>query len=138
MTHEKRQPPCNTASVLNEKCRQVLLGKAQVNDLWRKPCQRHLRMPAVGPPLLQDICLQRLSDHISEATSLAGLSEDLVCVLFELVIYKRRLTPEVLQLFVDTEHDLLLAKIKSLNLQTLLPRLPMTRNRWLGQNPSWY
>ena len=95
-------------------------------------------MPDVGPPLLQDICLQRLSDHIREATSLAGLSEDLVCVLFELVIYKRRLTPEVLQLFVDTEHDLLLAKIKSLNLQTLPPRLPMTRNRWLGQNSSWY
>ncbi|KAL0027573.1 hypothetical protein WJX77_011915 [Trebouxia sp. C0004] len=69
-------------------------------------------MPDVGPPLLQDICLQRLSDHISEATSLAGLSEELVCVLFELV--------------------------KSLNLQTLPPRLPMTRNRWLGQNPSWY
>jgi len=54
------------------------------------------------------------------------------------VIYKRRLTPEVLQLFVETEHDLLLAKVKSLNLQTLPPRLPMTRNRWLGQNPSWY
>ncbi len=107
-------------------------------DIWRKPYQRHLRMPDVGPPLLQDICLQRLSDHISEATSLAGLSEELVCVLFELVIYKRRLTPEVLQLFVDTEHDLLLAKVKSLNLQTLPPRLPMTRNRWLGQNPSWY
>ncbi len=95
-------------------------------------------MSDVGPQLLQDICLQRLADHISEATSLAGLSEELVCVLFELVIYKRKLTPEVLQLFEDTEHDLLLAKIKGLNLQTLPPRLPMTRNRWLGQNPSWY
>ena len=95
-------------------------------------------MPDVGAPLLQNICLHRLSDHISKATSLSGLSEELVCELFELVIRKGRLSPEVLQLFVDTEHDLLLARVKSLNLQTLPPRLPMSRNLWLGQNPSWY
>lgn len=95
-------------------------------------------MPDVGAPLLQVICLHRLADHISKATSLTGLSEELICELFELVIHKGRLSPEVLQLFVDTEHDLLLARVKSLNLQTLPPRLPMSRNLWLGQNPSWY
>lgn len=95
-------------------------------------------MPAIGAPLLQDICLLRLADHINKATSLAGLSEELVCDLFELVIQKGRLSPEVLQLFVDTEHDLLLARVKSLNLKTLPPRLPMSRNLWLGQHPSWY
>ena len=95
-------------------------------------------MPEVGAPLLQDLCLLRLADHISRLTSLAGLSEELVCDLFELVLRRGRLNPEVLQLFVETEHELLLAKVKRLNLQTVPPRLPLSRNLWLGQNPKWY
>lgn len=95
-------------------------------------------MPAVGAPLLQDLCLLRLAEHISKFTTLAGLSEDLVCDLFELVLSKGRLNPEVLQLFVETEHELLLAKVKTLNLQAVPPRLPLSRNLWLGQNPKWY
>ena len=95
-------------------------------------------MPATGAPCLQDICLVRLADHIFTYTSLVGLSEELVCDLFELVIHKGRLNPDVLQLFVDTQHELLLARVKSLNLQTVPPRLPLSRNLWLGQNPKWY
>lgn len=95
-------------------------------------------MSSVGAPCLQDICLLRLADHVSKVTSLAGLSEELVCDLFELVIRKGRLNPDVLQLFVDTDHELLLARVKSLNLQTVPPRLPLSRNLWLGQNPKWY
>ena len=95
-------------------------------------------MSAVGAPPLQDICILRLADHISKFTSLAGLSEELVCELFELVLRKGRLNPDVLLLFVETQHELLLAKVKDLNLQTVPPRLPLSRNLWLGQNPKWY
>ena len=95
-------------------------------------------MPALGVPLLQDLCVLRLADNIHKATTLHGLSEELVCELFEVVIKKGRLSPEVLQLFTDTQHDSLLMRIKSLNLQTVPPRLPVTRNLWLGQNPKWY
>ena len=95
-------------------------------------------MPEVGAPLLQELCLLRVADNIRKFTSLAGLSEELVCDLFELVLRKGRLNPEVLQLFVETEHELLLAKVKRLNLQTVPPRLPLSRNLWLGQHPKWY
>ena len=95
-------------------------------------------MSALGVPLLQDLCILRLADNIHRATTLQGLSEELVCELFEVVINKGRLTPEVLQLFTDTEHETLLKRVKSLKLQTVPPRLPVTRNLWLGQNPKWY
>lgn len=94
-------------------------------------------MPAVGPPLLQDICILRLADHISKYTSLAGLSEELVCDLFDVVLLKVRLDPGVLQLFLDTEHKRLLDKVKDLKLQALPPRLPLSHNRWLGQSSKW-
>lgn len=95
-------------------------------------------MSALGVPLLQELCIRRLADNIQKATTLHGLSEELVCELFQVVIKKGRLTPEVLQLFTDTDHESLLIMVKSLNLQTVPPRLPVTRNLWLGQNPKWY
>ena len=94
-------------------------------------------MSAVGPPLLQDICLLRLADHISKYNTLAGLSEELVCDLFDLVLLKVRLDPGVLQLFLDTEHKRLVEKVKDLNLQALPPRLPLSHNPWLGQGSKW-
>lgn len=95
-------------------------------------------MSTVGVPLLQDLCLQRLTNSIQRATSLNGLSEELVCDLFSRVIQKGRLTPEVLQLFTNTQHEQLLAMVKDLKLQAVPPRLPMSRNLWLGDNPKWY
>ena len=95
-------------------------------------------MGTIGPSMLQDLCLLRLAGNIKRVSSLEGLPEDIVCQLFELVILNGQLSPEVLQLFKDTEHDRLLQRVKSLKLQTLPPRLPMSRNLWLGQHPSWY
>ncbi len=37
-----------------------------------------------------------------------------------------------------TQHDLLLARVRALNLQPLPPVLPLTRNAWLGEKPNWY
>ena len=93
---------------------------------------------SVGVLPLQELCLSRLADSIHRSTNLHGLSDETVCELFEKVIQKGRLTPEVLQLFTDTQHEQLLAMVKSLNLQAVPPRLPMSRNPWLGDNPKWY
>lgn len=95
-------------------------------------------MRLTGPPLLQDLCLLQVADRINRVSSLDGLSEELVCQLFEVVMSNGLLTDKVLQLFVQTEHERLLERVKALNLQTLPPRLPMSRNLWLGQHPSWY
>jgi hypothetical protein len=83
--------------------------------------------------------------------------------LLQLVLAKGKLTPKVLQLFLESTHETVLARIKvrampgpaslrstytgltdkppllqALNIQDLPPVLPDTRNRWLGQHPSWY
>lgn len=94
-------------------------------------------MPSTNVPLLQELCLRRIADNIHKFTTLQGLSEDLVCELFALVLKGGRLSPDVLQLFTNTEHELLLAMIKGLNLRAVPPRLPVTRNLWLGDNPTW-
>lgn len=78
--------------------------------------------------------LEQLSCRV---TSLDGLPEELVCILFEEVLLKGKLSPRVLQLFRDTEHDLLLARISALNIQPL-PVMPYSnRSKWLGDKPHW-
>lgn len=42
-----------------------------------------------------------------------------------------------LDMFVETKHAKLLARIQALKLRPIPPVLPLTRNGWLGDSPSW-
>lgn len=71
-------------------------------------------------------------------SSLEGLPEELVCKVFEEVLARGKLTPRVLELFKQTEHDLVLGQVQALKVQSLPPVLPITRNTWLHEKPGWY
>jgi len=43
----------------------------------------------------------------------------------------------VLQRFVETGQDKVLARIRSLNLRMVPPILPVPRGGWLGDSPAW-
>ena len=45
---------------------------------------------------------------------------------------------QVLQLFDETRHELLLQRIQAMNLQPLPPVLNTTSARWLGDRPGFY
>ena len=45
---------------------------------------------------------------------------------------------QVLQLFDETRHELLLQRISAMNLQPLPPVLNTTSSRWLGDRPGFY
>ena len=74
---------------------------------------------------------------LNRVTSLGGLPEELVCVLFEEVLLKSKLSPRILQLFRDTEHDLLLARIAALNIQPMPVMAMSSQSKWLGDKPHW-
>ena len=54
------------------------------------------------------------------------------------MVARSKLTPAVLQLFLDSGHERVLQHIQQLNIQQLPHVLPLTRNRWLGENPHYY
>lgn len=58
--------------------------------------------------------------------------------MFEAVIAKGKLTPRVLELFKQTEHDLVLSQVRALKVRSLPPVLPITKNTWLHEKPGWY
>ena len=64
--------------------------------------------------------------------SLSGLPEELVVELFEKVLQRGALTPKVLAMFQQTEHEILQRRIQKLNIQHLPARNEPPRNRWLG------
>ena len=45
---------------------------------------------------------------------------------------------QVLKLFDDTRHELLLRRIQALNLQPLPPPAYSSSRRWLGDKPGFY
>ncbi len=49
-----------------------------------------------------------------------------------------RVHTQVLQLFDETRHELLLQRIRAMNLQPLPPVLNTTSSRWLGDRPGFY
>lgn len=73
----------------------------------------------------------------SRVSSLAGLPEELVCKLFNEVLLRSKLDPQVLQLFRDTEHDQMLAHIAALNIQPVPVMVLSSKNKWLGDKPHW-
>ena len=58
--------------------------------------------------------------------------------IFDEVLRRGKLSPKVLDLFYQTEHEAILQRISKLNIQNLPPILPTTRNLWLGDKPNWY
>ena len=81
-----------------------------------------------------------------------GVEEELVLGIFEQVLQplmlswgkwlqvlaRGKLTPVVLKLFLDSEHDRVLQRVQQLNIQQVPHVLPLTRNLWLGDKPNWY
>jgi hypothetical protein len=57
----------------------------------------------------------------------------------QLVLEKGKLTPRVLEMFEQTEHELLLQCIEAAGIRRWTPPLlPTTRNGWLGYSrPGW-
>lgn len=70
--------------------------------------------------------------------SLKDLPEELVFAIFEAVLSKGKLTPRLLELFWQTEHELVLQRVKHLKIQWVPPVLPTTRNPWLHEKPGFY
>jgi hypothetical protein len=76
--------------------------------------------------------------RLCRLTSLEGLPEELTFAIFEAVLSKGRLTPRLLELFLQTEHESVLQRIKALQIEWVPPVLPTTRNLWLHERPGFY
>jgi hypothetical protein len=87
---------------------------------------------------LLQLCLEALAAQIHRVRSLRGISEELAVELFDEVLRRAKLTPEVLALFVATEHDLLLGRIRVLNMRDTPPVLKTTSRGWLGDRSHLY
>ena len=70
---------------------------------------------------------------------LAGLPEELVVCIFDSVLQQSRLTPQALQVFRNTQQELVLDRISTLNIQDRVPPvLPTAARPWLGDHPKYY
>lgn len=85
-------------------------------------------------PSLLDIALAALLSSIQKQDTLGKLPEHLALELFEGVLASGKLTPQVLVLFVATQHAAVLERIAMLNIQTPPPVLKTGRMSWLGDN----
>lgn len=55
------------------------------------------------------------------------------------MLQRGKLTPGVLRLFRETQHELLLLRIKTLGISDWTPPLlPTTRAGWLGDKPRYF
>lgn len=140
-------------SLLHLACNTLADCIEQLNDLQQVP--EHVCLA-----LFEVRCVSESGGRFSAVLILTLL---VVAWLLQLVLAKGKLTPKVLQLFLESTHETVLARIKvqavpasaslrsthsaltdhkllpqELNIQDLPPVLPDTRNRWLGQDPSWY
>mmetsp|Transcript_13591 Transcript_13591/g.26113 ORF Transcript_13591/g.26113 Transcript_13591/m.26113 type:complete len:100 (-) Transcript_13591:138-437(-) len=88
-------------------------------------------------PSLLFLAFKSLAANLHKVVSLQGIPEDIVCALFENCLSESRLTEGFLDMFVETKHAKLLARIQALKLRPIPPVLPLTRNGWLGDSPSW-
>jgi len=94
-------------------------------------------MPA-PPDNLLETCLETAAANIHTYASLDCLPEDLVLVLFGMVLERGKLTPRVLQVFRDTQYASLVDNIESLKLRDPPPLVCNGHDRWLHQKPGWY
>ena len=76
--------------------------------------------------------------RLCRLTSLEGLPEELTFAIFEAVLSKGKLTPRLLELFLQTEHESVLQRVKALQIEWVPPVLPTTRNLWLHERPGFY
>ena len=94
------------------------------------------------PPSLQALSFDALLANVSSMMGehVSALPEHVQLELFEGVLARGALNETVLGIFQEAARKCapLAARIRSLNLKPLPPRPPATRNRWLGDNPSWY
>jgi len=88
-------------------------------------------MPQAVPSLVE-LSLEKLARTIHRNTSLCGLEEGLAAEVFERILRRGALTPKVLAMFQQTQHENLLRRIADLNIQHLPARNEPPRNRWLG------
>lgn len=96
-------------------------------------------MGGVSPvPSLLNLSLETIAVEIEHVESLVGVPEELVLAIFSRVLQLGKLNPKVLRLFKATDHDQLHALLQGMNIRDPPPLVPSSRNRWLGQNPSWY
>lgn len=86
---------------------------------------------------LLELCLVCLATNMQQLPSLERLPEELVLILFGMVVERGKLTPKVLQVFIETGHDAVIEHIRGLKLREPPPRLP-GHDKWLHQKPGWY
>jgi hypothetical protein len=91
-----------------------------------------------SPPTLLECCLSNAAKHISSYSSLDGVAEELVLVLFNLTLERGALTEKVLSMFLATNHDSLLKRIADLHLKDPPPLIRTGEDRWLHERPGWY
>jgi len=94
------------------------------------------------PPSLQELSFDAVLTHVSSLTGdhVSSLPEHFQLELFEGVLARGALNENVLCIFQEAARKCapLATRIKSLRLKPLPPRPIASRNRWLGDTPSWY
>ncbi|CAL8471529.1 g11071 [Coccomyxa elongata] len=73
-------------------------------------------------PSLTDLSVRKVASIIERVSSLEGLPEELVCRIFVEVLARGKLTPRVLELVKQTEHDLVLGQVQALKGRDCLSR----------------
>jgi hypothetical protein len=125
---------------LKSKCSASCASQVALPRARRSSRARSGAMPT--PPSLQALSFDALLANVSSMTGehVSALPEHVQLELFEGVLARGALNETVLGIFQEAARKCapLAARIRSLNLKPLPPRPPATRNRWLGDNPSWY
>ena len=96
--------------------------------------------PRHGPPTLESLALAALARHITHASSLAGLPEDLSLRCWHAVLARGALTPAVLTLFKNLGHpavDSAAAAVVRDEHAWTPPILFGGHRAWLGDKPPW-
>lgn len=83
---------------------------------------------------LERITLEVLLISIHQQPTLGKLPEHLALQLFDSVLASGKLTPQVLKLFLDTQHVTIIDRITGLDLQMPPPVIQAGRGTWLGEN----
>mmetsp|Transcript_26541 Transcript_26541/g.67549 ORF Transcript_26541/g.67549 Transcript_26541/m.67549 type:complete len:87 (-) Transcript_26541:3062-3322(-) len=76
------------------------------------------------------LSIDTIAAHIERYKDLSRLPEEICALLFERVLELGKLNPKVLAVFTATQHGLVLARIKALNLRDTPPVLPDADADW--------
>ncbi|KAK3256301.1 hypothetical protein CYMTET_34555 [Cymbomonas tetramitiformis] len=88
-------------------------------------------------PSLLELSFITIANNVHRYSSFIGLPEEIVLLLFEKTLQDSKLTEELLEVFVDTQHESLIERIRCLKIRSIPPIIKTSKRGWLGDSPAW-